>query len=307
MLLARGRDRRARDVPSARPSARDARPARGVSPRDRDAVRPRLRARRDAEPVHPLQRQLPLRRAARLRASAPAATGSRPATTHGSQSIADACCLHRGADDAKDQSYMLARLDPKHLERIWFPLGEQDKDATRAEAATRGSRGRAARREPGGVLPRRRRLPRVPRAQRARAARRQGRRRARRRRSATTTASGGSRRASARASASSAAKPLYVLDADAALERGRSSARTSRSRAGGCEASGPALRRRRSRRREAAGIGRPPSRPACRAARRGFTLELDEPAYGVARGQAAVLYEGDAVVGLRSHLDAADN
>jgi tRNA-specific 2-thiouridylase len=29
----------------------------------------------------------------------------------------------------------------------------------------------------------------------------------------------------------------------------------------------------------------------------GFTLELDEPAYGVARGQAAVLYEGDAVVG----------
>jgi tRNA U34 2-thiouridine synthase MnmA/TrmU len=29
----------------------------------------------------------------------------------------------------------------------------------------------------------------------------------------------------------------------------------------------------------------------------GFSLELDEPAYGVARGQAAVLYEGDAVVG----------
>ena len=29
----------------------------------------------------------------------------------------------------------------------------------------------------------------------------------------------------------------------------------------------------------------------------GFRLELDEPAYGVAPGQAAVLYEGDAVVG----------
>jgi tRNA-specific 2-thiouridylase len=29
----------------------------------------------------------------------------------------------------------------------------------------------------------------------------------------------------------------------------------------------------------------------------GFDLRLDEPAYGVARGQAAVLYEGDAVVG----------
>jgi tRNA-specific 2-thiouridylase len=30
---------------------------------------------------------------------------------------------------------------------------------------------------------------------------------------------------------------------------------------------------------------------------RGFSLELSEPAYGVAPGQAAVLYEGDAVVG----------
>jgi tRNA-specific 2-thiouridylase len=30
---------------------------------------------------------------------------------------------------------------------------------------------------------------------------------------------------------------------------------------------------------------------------RGFTLHLDEPAYGVALGQAAVLYEGDVVVG----------
>jgi tRNA-specific 2-thiouridylase len=29
----------------------------------------------------------------------------------------------------------------------------------------------------------------------------------------------------------------------------------------------------------------------------GFALELDEPAFGVARGQAAVLYDGDAVVG----------
>jgi tRNA-specific 2-thiouridylase len=29
----------------------------------------------------------------------------------------------------------------------------------------------------------------------------------------------------------------------------------------------------------------------------GFVLELDEPAYGVAPGQAAVLYDGDAVVG----------
>jgi tRNA-specific 2-thiouridylase len=30
---------------------------------------------------------------------------------------------------------------------------------------------------------------------------------------------------------------------------------------------------------------------------RGFRLEFDEPAYGIAGGQAAVLYEEDAVVG----------
>ena len=29
----------------------------------------------------------------------------------------------------------------------------------------------------------------------------------------------------------------------------------------------------------------------------GFALRLDEPAYGVAPGQAAVLYDGDVVVG----------
>src|SRR5689334_17104347 len=42
--------------------------------------------------------------------------------------------LHRAGDDRKDQSYMLARLDPAHLDRLWFPLGEQDKETTRAEA-----------------------------------------------------------------------------------------------------------------------------------------------------------------------------
>ena len=42
------------------------------------------------------------------------------------------------------------------------------------------------------------------------------------------------------------------------------------------------------------------------AAPGGFELELDEPAFGVAPGQAAVLYEGDAVVGcgLVSSADA---
>src|SRR5436853_5390018 len=46
--------------------------------------------------------------------------------------------LARAADAEKDQSYMLARLDPRLLERIRFPLGEQTKEATRAEAADAG-------------------------------------------------------------------------------------------------------------------------------------------------------------------------
>jgi tRNA-uridine 2-sulfurtransferase len=46
--------------------------------------------------------------------------------------------LARAADEAKDQSYMLARLDPRLLERISFPLGDQTKEQTRAEAAAAG-------------------------------------------------------------------------------------------------------------------------------------------------------------------------
>jgi tRNA-uridine 2-sulfurtransferase len=46
--------------------------------------------------------------------------------------------LARAVDPRKDQSYMLARLDPRHLERIWFPLGEQTKEDTRAEAERAG-------------------------------------------------------------------------------------------------------------------------------------------------------------------------
>jgi tRNA-specific 2-thiouridylase len=46
--------------------------------------------------------------------------------------------LARAVDQAKDQSYMLARLDPRLLGRVWFPLGEQTKEETRAEAARAG-------------------------------------------------------------------------------------------------------------------------------------------------------------------------
>jgi tRNA-specific 2-thiouridylase len=46
--------------------------------------------------------------------------------------------LARSADARKDQTYMLGRLDPRLLDRIRFPLGEQTKEETRAEAARAG-------------------------------------------------------------------------------------------------------------------------------------------------------------------------
>ncbi len=97
---------------------------------------------------------------------------------------------------------MLARLDPRHLARIRFPLGAQTKDETRAEAAAAGLAAARPRREPGGVLPRRRRLPLVPRPARAAGRGRRDRRRGGAVRSASTTATGGSRPGSAAASGS---------------------------------------------------------------------------------------------------------
>jgi tRNA-specific 2-thiouridylase len=46
--------------------------------------------------------------------------------------------LARAVAPDKDQSYMLARLDPRKLDRIVFPLGEQTKAETRAEAERAG-------------------------------------------------------------------------------------------------------------------------------------------------------------------------
>lgn len=49
----------------------------------------------------------------------------------------DGPLLRAAADARKDQSYMLARLAPAELERLWFPLGELEKPRVRglAEAA----------------------------------------------------------------------------------------------------------------------------------------------------------------------------
>src|SRR6202030_2241959 len=46
--------------------------------------------------------------------------------------------LARAADPDKDQSYMLARLDPRKLDRISFPLGVQTKAETRGETELAG-------------------------------------------------------------------------------------------------------------------------------------------------------------------------
>jgi tRNA-specific 2-thiouridylase len=202
--------------------------------------------------------------------------------------------LHRGADARKDQSYMLARLDPQLLDRIWFPLGEQDKEATRAEAAAAGlavarraesqeacflagddyrsflgRNGLGARPgdvvdETGGKLGAHDGFWRFTPGQR-------------------------------KGIGVSAATPLYVLDADAAMNTVTVGPRASLARSR-VEASGrlyvdvdraAAKLRYRSPAVDSTVVARPG----------GFMLELDEPAFGVARGQAAVLYEGDAVVG----------
>ncbi|NUR58968.1 MAG: tRNA 2-thiouridine(34) synthase MnmA [Catenulispora sp.] len=46
--------------------------------------------------------------------------------------------LHRAADPAKDQSYVLGVLDVEQLAHSMFPLGDDTKTAVRAEAAERG-------------------------------------------------------------------------------------------------------------------------------------------------------------------------
>ena len=52
----------------------------------------------------------------------------------------------RGADPGKDQSYMLATIDPGLFAHVGFPLGETTKAAVRDEAAATGSRRPADRR-----------------------------------------------------------------------------------------------------------------------------------------------------------------
>jgi tRNA-specific 2-thiouridylase len=202
--------------------------------------------------------------------------------------------LARAVDSTKDQSYMLARLDPRLLERIWFPLGDQTKEQTRAEAGAAGLA--AAHRaesqeacflagddyraflsrqglgatagaivdESGAVLGSHDGYWRYTPGQR-------------------------------RGLGVSADEPLYAVATNARTNTvvvgPKSSLARTRVAAKGrlfvpAERVTAKLRY------------RSPAVPATvEQTAGGFSLLLDEPAYGVARGQAAVLYDGDVVVG----------
>ena len=202
--------------------------------------------------------------------------------------------LARGLAAGKDQSYMLASLDPRQLARVWFPLGEQSKDETRAEADNAGLAvaQRADSQEAcflagddyrsflarHGLPPREGAIVDV-----------EG------RELGTHTGVWGFTPGQRRGIGVVAERPLYVIDTDAAANT---------------VVVGPrdALARRRV--RASGRLYLPVERAEAKLRYRstpvpatvsdtgdGFELELAEPVYGVARGQAAVLYEGDAVVG----------
>jgi tRNA-specific 2-thiouridylase len=202
--------------------------------------------------------------------------------------------LARGADPAKDQTYMLASLAPRHLALLSFPLGAQDKEATRAEAERAGLA--AARR---------------PESQEAcflagddyRAF--LGRHGVEPREGVIVDESGsevgrhhgfwrftpGQRRGLGVA----APEPLYVLGTRPAANAVvvgpiASLARTRVTARGRLYADADRVEAKLRYRSPAVSARVEPTA-------RGFRLELDEPAYGVAPGQAAVLYDRDAVVG----------
>jgi len=202
--------------------------------------------------------------------------------------------LARATDAQKDQSYMLGRLDPALLDRIVFPLGAQTKVETRAEAARAGLAvaGRAESQEAcflagddyRGFLGRRG-LHGVEGPVVDEDGRQVG------RHDGYWRFTPGQRRGLGVA----AREPLYVLRSDPrtnAVVVGPRAALAVRE----VEARGRLYVR--VERAEAKLRYRSPAVSARVAPTQGgFRLLLDEPAYGVAPGQAAVLYDGDVVVG----------
>lgn len=65
------------------------------------------------------------------------------ATGHYARLTGTASCLTRGVDTRKDQSYVLAEVEPALLSKFLFPLGELTKKTVRAQAAAIGLKGYA--------------------------------------------------------------------------------------------------------------------------------------------------------------------
>jgi tRNA-specific 2-thiouridylase len=203
--------------------------------------------------------------------------------------------LARGADPAKDQSYMLGRLDPRFLPRIWFPLGDQSKEATRAEAAAAGLEA-ATRPESqeacflAGADYRDFLARHGLEARDGSIVDEDGRELGRH--SGYWRYTPGQRKGLGVATG----RPLYALAADPRTNtlvvgpRESLARRDVRVQAGRLFVPVERVEAKLRYRSPAAGA-------TVSAEPRGFRIALDEPAYGVAVGQAAVLYEDDAVVG----------
>jgi tRNA-specific 2-thiouridylase len=200
----------------------------------------------------------------------------------------------RATDAEKDQSYMLSTLDPASLARIRFPLGEQTKEETRAEAAAAGleAAGRAESQEACFLAG----------DDYRRFLERQG---LRRREGDIVDENGvvlGSHdgfwqftRGQRRGLGVASLRPLYVLGTDSTTNSvvvgPQESLAVTRVEAHGRMYADVARARVKLRHRSAS----VPARVS--ASNGGFTLDLEEPAYAVATGQVAALYDGDAVVG----------
>ena len=232
----------------------------------------------------------------RLLAFARRAGAARLATGHYARIVEHGgrLLLARGVDPVKDQSYMLARLDPRVLDRVWFPLGEQSKDETRAQAAEAGlaAATRSESKEAcflGGAdyrsfLERRGLVPRT-----GEVVDEQG--------AVVGTHQGfwGFTPGQRKGLGVATGNPVYALKTLPAGNRVVVGPRDSLARRS-VRADGKlfvdvdrAEVKLRYRSAAVPGVVTPVSR--------GFKVELDEPAYGVATGQAAVLYADDVVVG----------
>ena len=200
----------------------------------------------------------------------------------------------RATDARKDQSYMLATLASDALARVRFPLGGQSKEETRAEAASAGlaAAGRSESQEAcflGGGDYREFLERQGLRSETGEIVDESG--QVLGRHDGYWRFTAGQRRGLGVA----ASRPLYVLRTDrssnAVVVGPHESLAVTRVEVDGRlyvpVSRGEAKLR----------YGSPPVLASVVAASGGFSLELEEPAHAVARGQVAVVYDDDAVVG----------